>query len=128
MDAQVVQQRLKSQLLSYDDIDKRTNETRLRKVLVVGRRLERDLGKDPSTAQVELIRRAAVLAVLLEDTETRLLIGQPIDLNSYLNAANVQKRLLQALMPGLQRKAREVSSPLGDLLRNNMRKQQAQVE
>jgi hypothetical protein len=122
MDATVAEKKFGERLLSLRDVDAR--RVPLRKVLSVARRLEQDLGSDPSTAQSELIRRASVLAAMLEDTEARLLLGQEVSVSDYLAAASVQKRLLEAL--GLERVPRDVMS-LSELLRQD-REQQRRLE
>jgi hypothetical protein len=76
---------------------------------------ETDLGGDLSTGQSQLVQRAALLGVMIEDFETRHLLGEPIEVDLYLTAINVQRRVLVTL--GLERKARDVSTPsLNDYL------------
>jgi hypothetical protein len=67
-----------------------------------------------SAARRQLITRASVLSVYLEDTESRWLQGEQIDPADWMAAANTLKRLLCAL--GLERRPRDVTS-FGDLLR-----------
>jgi hypothetical protein len=63
-----------------------------------------------STAQRQLVQRAAILAVQCEDFEVRYSIGQPIELDMYLAAINCQRRVLTEL--GLERRARDVTPSL----------------
>src|SRR5262245_45073591 len=63
----------KARLLTLSHLDRRTAAYRRTAELISS--LEADLGGDPSTAQRALIQRAAVVAALLEDIETRFLAG-----------------------------------------------------
>jgi hypothetical protein len=79
---------------------------------------ETDLGGADtlSTGQAQLVQRAAMLSVVCEDFETRHLLGQPIEIDQYLTAINVQRRVLVTI--GLERRARDVSRPsLSEYLR-----------
>ncbi len=82
----------------------------------LARELEVDLGGADrlSTAQRQLIQRAAVLAAQLEDFETRWCLGEVVELPDYLQAINVQRRLLVSL--GLERRARDVTPSLREYL------------
>ena len=72
-------------------------------------RLANDLGGDLSFAEQQLAMRAAMLAVLLEDQECRVLLGEKIVIGDYTQMITVQKQLLVAL--GLKRVPRDVSPP-----------------
>jgi|SRR6516164_7517216 hypothetical protein len=50
-----------------------------------------------STAEAQLVQRAAVLAARIEDCEARWLEGTDIDVNEHLAAVNCQRRLLETL-------------------------------
>jgi hypothetical protein len=79
---------------------------------------ETDLGgaETLTTGQAQLVQRAAMLSVVCEDFETRHLLGQPIEIDQYLTAINVQRRVLVTI--GLERRARDVSRPsLSEYLR-----------
>src|SRR5260370_31160896 len=86
--------------------------------LELARELEVDLGGADrlSTAQRQLIQRAAVLAAQLEDFETRWCLGEVVELPDYLQAINVQRRLLATL--GLERRPRDVSPDVRTYLRD----------
>jgi hypothetical protein len=69
------------------------------------RALEVDLGgaEQLTTAQQQLIQRAALLGTPSEDFEVRFALGEPIELADYLTTVNVQRRVLATL--GLERRA-----------------------
>jgi hypothetical protein len=94
-----------ARLLSFTDLDARTAP--MRRVHVLARRIERDLGGDLSTAQLALVLRAATLITLCEHSEVCLLTGREASLADYLQAANTLKRLLATL--GLKRQPRDVT-------------------
>jgi hypothetical protein len=92
-------------LRTLDDLDGRTAAARMARRLVA--ELERDLGRDPSTAESELIQRAALLGAILEDAEVRWLERRSVDLAVYGMLLDRQRRCLEAL--GLQRQPRNIS-------------------
>jgi len=96
------------QLATFADID--TRRTPFFQVRQLARRIARDMGDDLSTAQAQLVQRAATLGALCEDTEVRLLQGQPASVADFLTMINTQRRLLQAL--GLKRVPKDITSPL----------------
>jgi hypothetical protein len=61
--------------------------------------LERELGgrNKLSASTRELIKRAAIIGVALEDLEARLLVGQDVDPVLLATLGNAQRRLLSAL-------------------------------
>jgi hypothetical protein len=61
----------------------------------------------------QLCQRAALLAAIVEDFETRWLAGEAVDLSSHLSAVGVQRRVLSL---GLHRQPRDVTPGLGDYL------------
>jgi hypothetical protein len=103
--------------LSVRSLDGRSRAAQRIKELV--RALTTDLGGESelTTAQAQLVQRAALLGAALEDWECRHAAGQPIELPDYLAAINTQRRLLATL--GLERRQRPVGSPttLGEYLR-----------
>jgi hypothetical protein len=103
----------KTRLLSLGDIDRRTRAYRKTTELIVS--IETDLGGADrlSTAERQIIQRAALTGALLEDLETRWLSGEPIDAGQYATLSNAQRRLFETV--GLRRVAREVPS-LGEYL------------
>jgi hypothetical protein len=75
---------------------------------------------DPSAAELSLIRRAATLTVELERLEaTFALAGEadPATLDLYGRTAGNLRRLLEAV--GLQRRSRDVTPSLSDILREH---------
>jgi hypothetical protein len=89
--------------LTLRDLDGRSRAAGRCKELV--RALEVDLGgaNQLTTAQQQLIQRAALLGTTCEDFEVRFALGEPIELADYLTTVNVQRRVLATL--GLERRA-----------------------
>ena len=100
--------------LTLRDLDGRSRASARCKQLVSA--FEADLGgaDQLTTAQAQLVQRAALLATTLEDFEVRFCLGEPIELADYLTCVNVQRRVLATL--GLERRARDVTPSLADLL------------
>jgi hypothetical protein len=66
-------------------------------------------GKDQlSRAQLELVKRAAGLAVLADQVEHRLVNGEAVDATEYATVVGTQSRVLRTL--GLKRAARDVTT------------------
>jgi hypothetical protein len=105
---------LKIQLPQLSALDRRTRAFQL--VLEARGRLLSDLGGEAvlSAMQIQLIDRAAVLAVVLEAAEAEWLQGKSFDLSAYVTGANALNRLLGAL--GLKRVARDVTPGFRDLI------------
>jgi|SRR5262245_59592907 len=103
-------------LLGLADVDCR--RIPMRQVRALGRALRQDLGDDLSTGAQQLVQRASILGVLLENIEARLLLGQRIAIGDYVEMCNTQKRLLMAL--GLKRVPRDVTPTLGQLLHQDL--------
>src|SRR6266567_1058491 len=76
--------------------------------------IESDLGGADllSVGQRQLAQRAALHGALPEDAEARWAAGESIDIDPYLRAVGVQRRVLATL--GLERRARDVT-PSEDL-------------
>lgn len=108
----------KLKLITFSDLDGRT--VAARRVREIVDNLSSDLGNDLTEGQRQLVRRASLLATILESSETKLLIGEPVDLATYLSAVDRLRRVLTAL--GLERKARDVSVPS---LRDYVRQREA---
>jgi|SRR5271166_3566623 len=108
-------------LLSLKDVDCRRGPTRV--LLARARRLTRDLGGDLSEAQQELVKRASVLATLLEHHEAQLLLGVDVSVGDYLELLNAQRRLLVTL--GLKRQLKDVT-PLSRYLEQHQQNEAAQ--
>jgi hypothetical protein len=101
-------------LLTLDHLDQRTAAARAARSLVD--HLTSDLGGDDqlSAGERELVKRAALCGAIVADFEARWVAGQPVELNEYLAAVNVQRRVLATL--GLQRRAKDVSPSLREYL------------
>jgi hypothetical protein len=91
--------------LTLDKLDGRTLAAKYARDLV--NRIETDLGGDLTAAQMELVKRAAVLGAYIADCEARYLSGELPDSATWLAAINSQRRLLETL--GLERRAKDVS-------------------
>jgi hypothetical protein len=76
--------------------------------------LESEHGTDITEGVRQLCQRAALLAAIVEDFETRWLAGEAVDLSSHLSPVGVQRRVLLSL--GLHRQPRDVTPGLGDCL------------
>lgn len=76
-----------------------------------------DLGgfDEISTAERELVRRAAGLSVLATVAEAKLLNGEEIDIAELVSLGNAQRRILTTL--GLQRRVRDITPDLQTYLR-----------
>ena len=101
-----------ARLRSIEDLDGRTTASRKARQLLSG--IESDLGGADllSVGQRQLAQRAALLGALIEDAEARWAAGESIDIDPYLRAVGVQRRVLATL--GLERRARDVT-PSEDL-------------
>lgn len=93
-------------------IDGRTREAKLYGQAVAD--LVSDLGGNDvvTRAELELVRRAAGLAVLATLAEARLIAGEQIDVVELTSIGNAQRRLLATL--GLERRSRDVTPRLSD--------------
>jgi hypothetical protein len=100
----------KTKLLSFSDLDLRTNAARSARQLVA--HLESDLGGHDalSAGTRELIKRAALVGAMTEDLEVRWVKGEPIEIGQYALLTNAQRRLLVTL--GLDRHQIDVTSDL----------------
>jgi len=95
----------KKRLGSLSDLDLRTGPGQ--RALALARALETDLGRDLSSGQRELVKRAALLSVLTEDCESRWLKHEPVAVADYVSLVNAERRVLVTL--GLERRAIDVS-------------------
>ena len=105
----------KLRLRSLDDLDRRTAAYRETRKLID--EIENDLGGGEalSTAERQLVQRAACLGAVLTDTETRWIEGGDLDPTVYCTVVNAQRRLLETI--GLRRRAKDISPTLSDMLR-----------
>jgi hypothetical protein len=94
--------------LTRDQLDGRTQAAKLFDKLVSG--IESDLGGRAalSTIERQLVEAFAGATVCLNSLNTKLALGQPIDLGQHAQAASVLVRIASRL--GLSRRAREVLS------------------
>jgi hypothetical protein len=99
----------KVRLMSLDRLDGRTIACRRARELVSS--IQADLGgiDQLSEGSRQLVRRAAVLGVYIENCEAQWLAGQEVALGDYLSAINSQRRVLTTI--GLERRARDVTTP-----------------
>ena len=74
-----------------------------------------------SEAQLALCKRAAGLECELEQMEGRMSQGVEVDLDRYGRAASHLRRILETL--GLERKQRNVTPSLADILREDWRRE-----
>jgi hypothetical protein len=83
-------------------------EARARRVTRTRNQLIRDLGGDPSKAQMLLAANAAIYAVWLQDNAERMLSGAGVETREYVNVSRACMQTLQAL--GIKRQPRDVMS------------------
>ena len=106
----------KPQLLTRSQLDGRTNAAKTFDRLVSS--IEADLGGrgELSAIEVSLVEAFASAFVTLENINTRLLLGQQIDLAEHAQAVSSLVRVASRL--GIRRRAKDVSPPtLRDILR-----------
>jgi hypothetical protein len=105
----------RARLLTLDSLDGRTAAAHAVRQNIDT--LTSDLGGDDqlSEGQRQLVQRAAVCGAIIADFEARWVAGEPIPLNEYLAAVNVQRRVLATL--GLERRSRDVTPSLDDIKR-----------
>jgi|SoimicmetaTmtLMA_FD_contig_61_635408_length_667_multi_2_in_0_out_0_1 hypothetical protein len=98
----------RARLLTLDSLDGRTAAAQAARQLIDT--LTSDLGgaDQLSEGQRQLVQRAAVCGAMIADYEARWIAGEPIPLNEYLAAVNVQRRVLATL--GLERRAKPVET------------------
>jgi hypothetical protein len=114
--------RTRPQLLTRDQLDGRTNAAKFFDRMCVD--IEADLGGHDqlSTIEVALIEAFAGAHVMLSNLNTRLALGEQIDLGEHSQAVSAMVRVASRL--GLQRRAKDISGPtLGDILRADLEEQ-----
>jgi hypothetical protein len=84
----------------------------LRRYREILAQLTSDMGGDPSEAQQQIARRAAMLAIWCEQQDTEAAKGNAIDIAAYTTASNSLRRLLESL--GLERRSRNVTPTLAE--------------
>lgn len=85
--------------------------------------LATDMGGDPTEAQEQIARRAAMLAIWCEQQDASAALGAPIDIAAYTTASNSLRRLLESL--GLERKARNVTPTITEYAARRAREKAA---
>lgn len=107
MDSQSASEGGKVRLMTLASLDRRTASFKAADKLRA--EFVSDMGgpTNITTAQRELVGRAALLAVILADLEARYLLDGELALDAYLPTVNSLKRVLQAL--GLERRACNVT-------------------
>jgi|SRR2546430_1497537 hypothetical protein len=105
------------QLLTRDQLDGRTNAAKVFDRLVVD--IEADLGGADQLSTIEraLVEGFAGACVTLHHLNTKLALGEEIDLGQHAQAVSAMVRIASRL--GLQRRARDVSSGLDGAIRQN---------
>jgi hypothetical protein len=113
---------VKPQLLTRKVLDRRSNAFKLFNRLAAD--IEADLGgRDQlSTIELTLIEAYVGAAVTLQHLNTQLALGQPIDLSQHAQAVSAMVRVASRL--GLRRRARDVGSTLGEILRQGIEERQ----
>ena len=111
------------QLLTRAQLDGRTSAAKAFDKLVAD--IEADLGGRDQLSAIELalIEAFAGAAVTLQHLNTRLALGQEIDLGQYAQVVSAMVRVASRL--GLRRRARDLTPSLSDLLREDQARQQA---
>ena len=94
-------------LLTMADVDCRKGPGR--SVLRYARALSSDLGRDLSVAQMMLVQRASLLAVLCGHTEAAIMLGRPVSVGDYLQMTSTLRRLLTTLSPSLRRVPKDIT-------------------
>jgi hypothetical protein len=102
------------QLLTRDQLDGRTNAAKVFDRLVGD--IEADLGGRDQLSTIEraLVEAFAGAAVTLHNLNTRLALGEQINLSEHATAVSAMVRVASRL--GLQRRPRDVSPTLGEYL------------
>jgi hypothetical protein len=93
--------------LTLDHLDGRTLAARRCRDLID--EITLDLGNNLTASERELVRRAAVMCMLSEDAETRLLAGQNVNPVTVALLGNAARRMLSML--GLRRDPLSAPSP-----------------
>jgi hypothetical protein len=113
-------------LVTLDALDGRTRAARRAHELIEA--IETDLGGGDrlSEGSRQLVQRAAVLGTFIESCEAQWLSGETVELADYLAAINSQRRVLATI--GLQRRAKDVSPSLGELMLEDIAERRREAE
>jgi hypothetical protein len=104
-------------LLTREHLDGRTSAARIFAQLAAA--IENDLGghSELSTIELQLIQAFCGASVMLENLNVQLALGDPVEPLELAQIASTLVRVANKL--GLQRRARDVSPSLGDLMRDD---------
>ena len=116
----------KARPFTVEQLDKRTAAYQMFETLFAAIVADAGGADQISSIQRELIGAFCSMAVYTNDLSARGLAGQDIQLGELSLAASTLTRLASRI--GIARVPRQVGTTLGDLLRDDMRKQQAQRE
>jgi hypothetical protein len=107
----------KVRLFCVEDLDGRTRASQLVRATITS--LADDLGGADrlSTAEKQIVNRAALVGAMCEDVGVRWLAGEPVDAMQLTTLANAERRLLEVL--GMKRRARDVTPTLCEYLRGS---------
>ena len=107
----------KPQLLTRDQLDGRTSAAKLLDRLVTA--IEVDLGgsEQLSTIERQLVEAFAGACVTMQHLNTKLALGERIDLAEHAQAVSAMVRVASRL--GLQRRAKEIGPNLADVIRQD---------
>jgi hypothetical protein len=121
----------KARLLALDHLDQRTAAAQAARRLIAT--LTTDMGGEDrlSEGERQLVQRAALLGAIVADFEARWVAGQSVDLGEYLQAVNVQRRVLATL--GLKRVPKDLdeidgSDPAYAIYRQALHADEAEAE
>jgi hypothetical protein len=108
---------VRPKLLNIKGLDRRTAARKAFDALVA--EIEHDLGGREQLSAIEksLIQAYAGSAILLDDLNARVVLGQEIDVGTYAQVTSALVRIASRL--GLQRRQRDVTPTVEEYLRNN---------
>ena len=102
----------KARLLTLDALDQRTIAAKQVKDTIST--IESDLGGDLSTAERQIVQRAAITGAVLEDMAAKWLTGGEFDAALWATLSNVERRLYETI--GLQRRTRDITPSVSEYL------------
>ena len=104
----------KVRLLCIDDLDGRTRAAQLVSRTIAD--ITADLGgaDQLTTAEILLVRNAAMTAAMSEHLAALWLTGETVDPTAFCTLGNAQRRLLETL--GLRRRARDLTPSIADFV------------
>jgi hypothetical protein len=109
------------------DVDERSAPMRRYRDLILAHEMQ--LGGEVSHSESQLIRRAAMITLQLELLDAKFAKNggeaSALDLTRYQQATNSLLKILMAL--GLQKRARDISPTLGDIIRQDQERQRERL-